>query len=177
MNKIFHFSSTFLPRFFLLATVIVLLSTSPMREQRDDFWIRRQFEQALAAFDGEETEFTITYETDCGRVAFYQRTHDQLTPKQRQSVEDYVHTLRHYFRPYHQRNGEPRYPFGSSTTITYSLSSGETIQAGSVCWLETKDKQRIGRSFYASPSYSQRIFEIFSTRNSKELLNSAELST
>ncbi len=178
MNRQCKFPSNFWPLLFLLAAVVGLLSTPPMREQRDDFWIRRRFEQALAAFDGEETEFTISYETSCGHVVYYQRTHDQLTPKQRQAVQNYVHTLRHYFRPYHQRDGEPRYPIGgASITVAYSLPSGEIIQAGSVCWLETRDGQQVGRSFYDSPFYWRKMSEIFTTRYRKELLNSSELST
>ena len=170
--------SNLFPWLFLLAAVVGLLSTAPMRERRDDFWIRRRFEQALAAFDGKETEFTITYETDCGHVAFYQRSSDQLTPKQRQAVQNYIHTLRHYFRPYHQRDGEPRYPIGgASITVAYSLHSGETIQAGSVCWLETSNGRQVGRSFYDSPFYWKKMSEIFTTRYREELLNSAEFST
>lgn len=166
------------PWLFLLAAVVALLSTPPMKEQQDDFWIRHRFERALAAFDGEETEFTITYETVCGQVVYYQRTCDQLTPKQRQTVQNHVHTLRHYFRPYHQRNGEPIYGGGGvSITVDYSLPSGETVQAGQVCWLETKDGKRVGRSFYQSDVFYEQLLAVFTTQYRKELLNSAELST
>lgn len=170
--------SNFGPWLFLLAAVVVLLSTPPMQEQRDDFWIQRRFERALAAFDGEETEFTITYETICGRVAYYQRSSDQLTPKQRQAAQNYVRTLRHYFRPYHQRGGEPIYGGGGiSITIDYSLPSGETVQAGNVCWLETKNGKRVGRTFYQSYIYHKQLIDIFTTQYRKESLNSVELST
>ena len=95
MNRKYKVPPNLWPWLFLLATVVGLLNTPIMKERRAEYKLRRQFEQALAAFDGEETKFTITYETNCGRVAFYQRSSDQLTPKQRQAIEDYVHTLRY----------------------------------------------------------------------------------
>lgn len=177
MERKCRIPSDFWPLLFLLAAVVGLLSTAPMREQRDDFWIRRRFEQALAAFDGEEREFTVFYETCCDTEC-YQRSSDQLTPRQRQAVQNYVHTLRHYFRPYHQRDGEPIYGGGGvSITINYSLPSGEIVHAGQVCWLETKNGKRVGRTFYQSNVYYKQLIDIFTTRYRKELLNSSEFST
>lgn len=179
IKKSRNLPSNLWPWLFLLAVAVVLLSTPPMRERRAEYRIRRQFEQALAAFDGEETEFTITYETSCGRVAFYQRSSDQLTPKQRQAVEDYVHTLR-YERPFHldEEGNAMGGPIGGvSLSVHYSLPTGGMIQAGSYCWLEKEDGKRLKRIFYAPYAYSQPIIYIFTTQYRKELLNSAELST
>lgn len=162
---------------FLLIMTVVLLNTPPMRERRAEYRIRRQFEQALAAFDGEETEFTITYETSCGRVAFYQRSSDQLTPKQRQAVEDYVHTLRYERQHLDEEGNGTGGPIGGPVlSVNYSLPTEETIYAGSFCWLEKKN-EKMRRIFYSSYLYSKPIVEIFTTQGRKELLNSAELST
>lgn len=179
MHRKCKLPSSFLPLFFLFIVILALLNTPPMKEQRAEYKIRCQFEQALAAFDGEETEFTITYETSCGRVAFYQRSSDQLTPKQRQSVEDYVHTLR-YKRPFRldEEGNDTDGPIGGlNVSVHYSLPTEEILHAGCYCWLEKKDGKRLLRIFRDSDVYWKPVIDIFTTYGRKELLNSAELST
>lgn len=176
MNRQCKFPSNFWPLLFLLAAVVGLLNTPTMRELRAEKRIQRQFERALAAFDGERMEFTIDYQL---MDKIYYRSSDQLTPQQRQSAQNFVRTLQ-YERPcqFDEEGNAIGGPLGGvRLSVNYSLPTGETIRASAFCWFEKKDGKRLRRNFYESMIYRGELIDIFTTRYREELLNSSEFST
>lgn len=108
----------------------------------EEWRIQRQFDRALDCFSADSTDFTLSYESDCGENLSVQSS--QLTFKEKQIVEQYVHSLecgRFY-----------GYPIGGQITVQYWPSNRQIFSAGSLSRLDCLET---GRTYRRSCESSQ----------------------
>lgn len=120
-------------RFALAAPLLVLAILSAAQGGRMAYeWLnRRQIEQALASFDPETTEYTVSAGDWLNGIAHRERTPGQLTPRQRRLVGQWMASFR-YEKPY----GGEYTGAGPTLWIEFDSPRGSVFASG-ICYLHT----------------------------------------
>lgn len=121
-------------KFFLAATILFAVTFGFWtRGWVEEFKIQQQFEQALTSFSADSTHFTLSLESDCAEN--FSIDSSQLTFKQKQIVEQYVHSL--------QYEKFDDYLRGGQITVEYWPSNLQIFSAGAVSRLNCLEDGRI----------------------------------
>lgn len=119
----------------------------------EDWKIQRQFEQALASFSADSTYFTLSLESDCAENLSIDSS--QLTYKQKQLVEQYVHSLQ--FEELSDSTLR-----GGQISVQYWVSNRFIFDAGEISRLNQIDNGRIYHCSCKSnqPDLYQQLHEV-----------------
>lgn len=140
------------PKLFL--AVIVLFSIAFGfwgRGWVEDWKIQRQFERALDSFSADSTSFTLSLS---GCAENFSIDSSQLTFKQKQIVEQYVHSLQYEKFDDYLRGGE--------ITVEYWPSNLQIFSAGAVSRLNCLENGRIYHCNCTSdqPDLYEKLYDI-----------------
>ena len=139
--------------FFVLAAFFLVAGGSRLQKWVEDRQIQQRFEQALASFDEQTMEFTLTYSANCGKVEHYQLDSSQLTLEQRRQVGQYVQGL-----SYSEFQG--LLEGGVSLSVHYRLPSGENMVAGPMCWLEDRPDHWLEGAFDSNSDVGSSLLKL-----------------